>query len=89
LKIGNVSWEQVLQNGSTNGFPPFFGQTDVPYSTSSTTTTTTTAANLTGNVDLRRQSIRHFSGMIKCNPQETERITDAVIIGLSYFCLKI
>ena len=43
---------------------------------------TSTVANPTGNVDLRRQSIRHFSGMIKCNPPETERITDAVILGL-------
>jgi len=51
----------------------------------STSVTTTVPPNLTGNVDLRRQSIRHFSGMIKCNPQETERITDAVIIGLFYF----
>ncbi len=47
-----------------------------------TTTTTATTVNPSGNVDLRRQSTRHFSGMIKCNPQETERITDAVIIGL-------
>jgi hypothetical protein len=47
----------------------------------------TTTANVTANVDLRRQSIRHFSGMIKCNPQETERITDAVILGLSYLDL--
>jgi hypothetical protein len=46
---------------------------------------TTTGANLPGNVDLRRQSVRHFSGMIKCTPQETERITDAVIIGLFDF----
>ncbi len=56
------------------------GQIDGPNSMS--LATNTTAANLTGNVDLRRQSIRHFSGMIKCNPQETERITDAVIIEL-------
>lgn len=48
-------------------------------------TTTTTTINPTGNVDLRRQSTRHFSGMIKCTPQETERITDAVIIGLCSF----
>jgi hypothetical protein len=85
FKLGNVSWEQVLQNGSTNGINPFNGQNDG--SNSMSITTTTTAPNLAGNVDLRRQSTRHFSGMIKCNPQETERITDAVVIGsfFSYF----
>ena len=50
-----------------------------------TATTTTTA--VPANVDLRRQSIRHFSGMIKCNPQETERITDAVILGILSFII--
>ncbi|CAF3166994.1 unnamed protein product [Rotaria sp. Silwood2] len=39
---------------------------------------TTTIANLTENINVRRQSIRHFSGMIKCISQETERITDAI-----------
>mgnify|MGYP006892780879 FL=1 len=74
--VGNVSWEQVLQNGSTNGNLHFDGNNSI-----STATTSTTTTNLPTNVDLRRQSTRHFSGMIKCSPQETERITDAVIIG--------
>ncbi|CAF4484451.1 unnamed protein product, partial [Rotaria sp. Silwood2] len=79
----NVSWEQVLQNGSISGIPSYVSQIDAPNSTSLTTTTTATVtANPTGNVDLRRQSIRHLSGMIKCTPQETERITDAVILEL-------
>ncbi|CAF2991132.1 unnamed protein product [Rotaria sp. Silwood2] len=39
---------------------------------------TTTIANLTENINVRRQSIRYFSGMIKCISQETERITDAI-----------
>ena len=43
--------------------------------------TTSSRPISSGPGDLRRQSTRHFSGMIKCNPQETERITDAVIIG--------
>jgi hypothetical protein len=83
FKLGNVSWEQVLQNGSTNGINPFNGQNDG--SNSMSITTTTTVPNLAANVDLRRQSTRHFSGMIKCNPQETERITDAVVIGSVFF----
>ena len=74
FSAGNVSWEQVLQNGSNNGLVFLDG----PNSLSSTTMTMTNPA---ANVDLRRQSTRHFSGMIKCNPQETERITDAVILG--------
>lgn len=74
FSAGNVSWEQVLQNGIV--------PLDAPNSLSSTTMTMTNPA---ANVDLRRQSTRHFSGMIKCNPQETERITDAVIIGLFEF----
>nr|ADD91458.1 myosin V-like protein [Adineta vaga] len=81
FSAGNVSWEQVLQNGSMNGIPSFNGHNDASNSMSLTTTATVTN-NVPGNVDLRRQSIRHFSGMIKCNPQETERITDAVIIEL-------
>jgi len=78
FSAGNVSWEQVLQNGSANLNPLD------PSNASALTTTSTTipSTNYPTNVDLRRQSIRHFSGMIKCTPQETERITDAVIIEL-------
>ncbi|CAF3881809.1 unnamed protein product [Rotaria sp. Silwood1] len=79
LKIGNVSWEQVLQNGSISGGPSYASQVDA-YNSISLRTTTTAAANLTENVDLRRQSIKHLSGMIKCAPQDTEQITDAVIL---------
>ncbi|CAF3516697.1 unnamed protein product [Rotaria sp. Silwood1] len=75
---GNVSWEHVLQNGSISGAPSYIGQIDASHSTP----LTTTAENVTGNVDLRRQSIRHLSGMIKCTPPETERITDSVILDL-------
>ncbi|CAF3900725.1 unnamed protein product, partial [Rotaria sp. Silwood1] len=75
----NVSWEHVLQNGSISGAPSYIGQIDASHSTP---LTTTTAENVTGNVDLRRQSIRHLSGMIKCTPPETERITDSVILDL-------
>ncbi|CAF1093948.1 unnamed protein product [Rotaria sordida] len=78
FSAGNVSWEQVLQNGSISGIPSYASQIDASNSMSITTTT----ANLPGNVDLRRQSIKHLSGMIKCTPQETERITDAVILEL-------
>ena len=81
MKIGNVSWEQVLQHGPINGLPSHVGQPD---GSNSMPVTSTTVGNLPGNVDLRRQSIKHLSGMIKCTPQETERITDAVILGLSY-----
>ncbi|CAF1657490.1 unnamed protein product, partial [Adineta ricciae] len=80
FSAGNVSWEQVLQNGSMNGMGQLNGHNDI--SNSMSLTTTTGPANVPGNVDLRRQSIRHFSGMIKCNPQETERITDAVVLEL-------
>ncbi|CAF1188386.1 unnamed protein product [Adineta steineri] len=80
FSAGNVSWEQVLQNGSTNGLPPFTNHIDG--SNSMSLASTTIQSNVTGNVDLRRQSIKHFSGMIKCNPQETERITDTVILEL-------
>ncbi|CAF1537304.1 unnamed protein product, partial [Adineta ricciae] len=80
FSAGNVSWEQVLQNGSMNGMGQLNGHNDI--SNSMLLTTTTGPTNVPGNVDLRRQSIRHFSGMIKCNPQETERITDAVVLEL-------
>ncbi|CAF1195423.1 unnamed protein product [Rotaria sp. Silwood1] len=79
FSAGNVSWEHVLQNGSISGAPSYIGQIDASHSTP---LTTTTAENVTGNVDLRRQSIRHLSGMIKCTPPETERITDSVILDL-------
>lgn len=71
FSAGNVSWEQVLQNGTMDPLPT---NPVVP-------TTTSSRPISSGPGDLRRQSTRHFSGMIKCNPQETERITDAVIIG--------
>ncbi|CAF1062942.1 unnamed protein product [Rotaria sp. Silwood1] len=71
----------VLQNGSISGGPSYASQVDAYNSISLRTTTTAAAANLTGNVDLRRQSIKHLSGMIKCAPQDTERITDAVILA--------
>ena len=67
-----------------NGMGQLNGHNDI--SNSMSLITTTGPANVPGNVDLRRQSIRHFSGMIKCNPQETERITDAVVLGI-YFLL--
>ncbi|CAF3322996.1 unnamed protein product [Rotaria socialis] len=82
FSAGNLSLEQVLQNGSIGGFPSYVSHVDVSNSTLLTTVTATTTGNVGGNVDLRRQSTRHFSGMIKCNPQETERITDAVILEL-------
>ncbi|CAF5037789.1 unnamed protein product [Rotaria sp. Silwood1] len=88
LKIGNVSWEQVLQNGSISGGPSYASQVDA-YNSISLRTTTTAAANLTENVDLRRQSIKHLSGMIKCAPQDTERITDARNEDIDYPILSI
>ena len=79
LKIGNISWEQVLQSVSTSLSHSNLSQFDNSNGLSAT-------SNLSRHVDLRRQSTRHLNGMIKSNPHQTERITDALILG--WFCLS-
>ena len=76
--------EQVLQNGGNPINLPYPNSMDYLKSNalSNNSIGTGIGGNYPPNVDLRRQSIRHLSGMIKCTPQDTELITEAVIIGL-------